>query len=233
MSAPGQEEKDRWRELHELLGLPPDSAGAAPSPPPPPPRPVEPPRPIMHETPRTRQAWTPEEPDAELAGEPASPGVENQSMAEAEAFPPEVEEIPPPLDDESAPLPRRVDSDEEGDRPRRGRRRGRRGRRSRGRRDEAAPAVSPDDDTEVEPQAGEAPPAGRPDHDRRRRDDERRGRRRDEESADELAPADDEVAPRAAAKPEDEDDDEPIETFADWNVPSWQEIIASLYRPER
>jgi hypothetical protein len=26
---------------------------------------------------------------------------------------------------------------------------------------------------------------------------------------------------------------EEIDTLSDWNVPSWSEIIASLYRPER
>ncbi len=31
---------------------------------------------------------------------------------------------------------------------------------------------------------------------------------------------------------EEEDDDEKL-SFANWNVPSWQELIASLYRPDR
>jgi hypothetical protein len=35
------------------------------------------------------------------------------------------------------------------------------------------------------------------------------------------------VQPRPAAE------DEALETPSDWNVPSWQEIIASLYRPDR
>jgi hypothetical protein len=39
-----------------------------------------------------------------------------------------------------------------------------------------------------------------------------------------------------AAASEDDDSEEgevDMEPFADWNVPSWQELIASLYRPER
>jgi hypothetical protein len=29
------------------------------------------------------------------------------------------------------------------------------------------------------------------------------------------------------------DDEEETISFANWSVPSWQELIASLYRPER
>jgi hypothetical protein len=50
----------------------------------------------------------------------------------------------------------------------------------------------------------------------------------------EAAVADEEEAtePEAAA-PEPEDDDDEPDTLSDWNVPSWNELIASLYRPER
>ena len=61
----------------------------------------------------------------------------------------------------------------------------------------------------------------------------RRGRGR---SRSKGAPADD--APEEAADQEesqpsraaDEDDDD---NLSNWTVPSWQELIASLYRPER
>jgi hypothetical protein len=35
--------------------------------------------------------------------------------------------------------------------------------------------------------------------------------------------------------PEDEgaDDAESLDTLSDWNVPSWADLIASLYRPDR
>jgi hypothetical protein len=32
---------------------------------------------------------------------------------------------------------------------------------------------------------------------------------------------------------EDEGKDEELDNLSDWNVPSWTELIASLYRPER
>jgi hypothetical protein len=32
---------------------------------------------------------------------------------------------------------------------------------------------------------------------------------------------------------EAEADNEEIDTLSDWNVPSWAELIASLYRPDR
>ncbi len=36
-----------------------------------------------------------------------------------------------------------------------------------------------------------------------------------------------------AAAEEEEDAEEEVEDFSTWNVPSWAEIIAGLYRPER
>ena len=42
----------------------------------------------------------------------------------------------------------------------------------------------------------------------------------------------DESVEEEAAKDDDFGDDEPIDP-SEWNVPSWQELIASLYRPER
>jgi hypothetical protein len=35
------------------------------------------------------------------------------------------------------------------------------------------------------------------------------------------------------AAPEVEEDDEELDTLSDWNVPSWTELIDSLYRPDR
>jgi hypothetical protein len=37
----------------------------------------------------------------------------------------------------------------------------------------------------------------------------------------------------AEEPPLEEEDDEESEDFSTWNVPSWSEIIAGLYRPER
>ena len=38
--------------------------------------------------------------------------------------------------------------------------------------------------------------------------------------------------PEPSAAVEEDDEEETI-SFANWSVPSWQELIASLYRPER
>jgi hypothetical protein len=39
----------------------------------------------------------------------------------------------------------------------------------------------------------------------------------------------------SAPEPEKEEEDggDDVDTLSDWNVPSWRELIGSLYRPER
>jgi hypothetical protein len=39
--------------------------------------------------------------------------------------------------------------------------------------------------------------------------------------------------PEEASEPEADDDDEEIDDLSNWSGPSWSELIASLYRPER
>ena len=39
--------------------------------------------------------------------------------------------------------------------------------------------------------------------------------------------------PRSVEEKNVEDDSDDVDTLSDWNVPSWAELIASLYRPER
>jgi len=82
---------------------------------------------------------------------------------------------------------------------------------------EPAPAESPEPAEETE--EGEKP--------RRRR---RRSRRKKGESP--VAAEGDEPAaePTLVA---DEDDDSTAELVKDWNIPSWNDLIASLYRPDR
>jgi len=41
------------------------------------------------------------------------------------------------------------------------------------------------------------------------------------------------LPPVQKAEPVDEDSDDTADNPADWDVPSWTELIASLYRPER
>lgn len=108
-------------------------------------------------------------------------------------------------------------------------------------------------------EVGEAPeevpePEPTPDDEkRRRRRRRRRGRRRggetpgeDEGAAEapdgadgspgsETLEGEEDSADDGDAGEEEDDDDGDVEpiTFTDWNVPTWQELIASLYRPER
>lgn len=208
MSEPIRDEQDRWRELHELLGLS-EGGNQVPSPPskPLPAAPhVEPP----HVEP-PREVYSAPAPEMEIdeASEPL-PSDENElALAQAEG---------------TAAADSPLDEDERG--PRRGRKRGRRGRRSRGRPDDVpVQEALDDDDTEVEP-AGAVPATipGPREHDAPH--DQGLEHHHDDVLDDAVA----EVEP---AEPAAEDDDEPIETFADWNVPSWQEIVGSLYRPTR
>lgn len=105
---------------------------------------------------------------------------------------------------EAAPAARAVE--EPDDQPRRGRR-GRRGGRSRGRRGEAATDQMGGDSVAGEPSAKEAAPA-------------RGGLQREDAEG---------TGQEATERP----DSEEVDTLSDWNVPSWAELIASLYRPER
>ena len=43
----------------------------------------------------------------------------------------------------------------------------------------------------------------------------------------------DETSSSEVRKEDDEADPDDVDTLSDWNVPSWAELIASLYRPER
>jgi ribonuclease E len=105
----------------------------------------------------------------------------------------------------------------------------RRGRRGRGRRSEGG---------ESERQHGQGEESGRHDEETSERQGSgRRGRGRSrqrvEDSHQEEEAADlEESATEEAADDSDFPDDEQND-FSDWNVPSWQELIASLYRPER
>jgi hypothetical protein len=232
MNEPNQQDQNRWRELHELLGLREDDAPAKPTPSAPPP--AEPPAHAEHAPYIAAESPLPDvEEDVELS----PPALEAGMASDLDrSLPPAAEEeIPEALEEEETLPPsgalREHAHDErahdERDRPRHGRRRGRRGQRSRRDGDENRGAPPLDlDDTEVE-----------------LADDQGVAPRRRPQDADEAEPDDDfgndstaeDDVPRAPPQhaAEENDDDEPVETFADWNVPSWQEIVASLYRPER
>jgi ribonuclease E len=88
----------------------------------------------------------------------------------------------------------------------------------------AVPEVRPDDAEEAADEVAEQQGGKR----RRRR---RSRRKKKGDAAPESAGED---AAEVAAAPATEDDDEPVEDLGrNWNVPSWDDLIGSLYRPER
>jgi hypothetical protein len=145
-----------------------------------------------------------------------------ESEEEWERMPPVTPEPEPEPQAESAG---RADALEGEERPSSGRRRGRRS--GRGRLDRGG-------------DSGEARRGhGRPESLEERGEPSRRGwgRPRPESEPPRTTDAD-----AAAATEEDEVDttepepvlnDEEMDTLSDWNVPSWNELIASLYRPDR
>lgn len=184
-----KQQQDRWRELADLLGVPPEDPGCPPT--------------VSREQVEAEQAPTkpvaPAPPPAEdLIAESARPHPQPVSAPEHEAEPlPGPTGAEPPADDKGW-----------GSRPEESEgRRDNRGGRGRGR-------------------------------GRGRRDDEERGRGRrrgprrpDEESPAPPPPLDEEELPQTTSAALDEPEDD-ID-LANWNVPSWTELIASLYRPER
>jgi ribonuclease E len=92
----------------------------------------------------------------------------------------------------------------------------------------AVPEVRPEAAEEASEEVGEEQGGKR----RRRRRPRRKKKGEPGAEADAVAPA--EGAPtESATEPDDDDIDEPAELAANWNVPSWDELIGSLYRPER
>ncbi len=64
-----------------------------------------------------------------------------------------------------------------------------------------------------------------------------RGRRRREEEAEvaEVGTADEDEVQESGGTVgfEEEGDEEEVANYANWSVPSWRDLIASLYRPDR
>ncbi len=67
----------------------------------------------------------------------------------------------------------------------------------------------------------------------RRRRKESSGQPREEEAADPSADRQLEEPPDTPQSPAEEADKDDLDTLTDWNVPSWTELIDSLYRPDR
>jgi hypothetical protein len=202
-------DQSHWQQLAKQLGLPPEPAEQTYAPPSPPVRQEA--KPFREETPLP---------------EPV-PASASEDITE-DAVAPRIEEMP--ADAESAPPA------EEKRRPARGRRRGRRG----GRRTEdiALPAAEHEAPGESERPERAAVEAGEeespPDRSRRRG----RGRpRRKKETADVVESTDaldaDTVPSDRPPEPDDESGDDAGEDMSGWTIPSWQELIDSLYRPDR
>lgn len=260
--------KDHWRELADILGLPPDDnpppAKPAPEPPPPALRPEPEPAPPAAEV---RELPT-EDLGIEQSVEPME--YEEIVITETVYVQEQVDEPAEPRRVESEGI---SDEDTTQERPRRGRRRGRRGHRGdaperddnrggahreRARVEEGrepAGEASPEevrDEGEQEPREVRGEVRDHAERDREDREREERGRgerggrgrrrrpaesrrREVEEDEDLLEPEEAEVSevaePSEAAL--EEEDNEEVDELKDLNLPSWTELISSLYRPER
>jgi ribonuclease E len=138
--------------------------------------------------------------------------------------------------DEEPAAPTEVSAEENGPggeappKKRRGRRRRGRGKGQRER--EAAPR---DPAADLAPESADAAESGLAEE-TESGGNRRRGRRKPAPVSFDEAEAEESVSEATADEvaPAEDDDDEPMEDLnQDWNVPSWSELIASLYRPDR
>jgi ribonuclease E len=247
------EQKQHWLELAELLGLPPDTTPTASAPPGQDASTAKP-------SSAPREAIRAESKDMPLDanGPNAEPGVSFDSPAESDIGedPERVEAVETEFDAwEPAPLDSEAEPDMDDDpRPSSRRRRGRRGRGLR-RDGPREPDETRGDDDKTGPPGGEASAdeeiAAEERFKRGRRGRGRKHHKKAPEAADqgevtafeeempepessELSEELDEVQDEATEPERDEaDDQEDVDTLSDWNVPSWTELIESLYRPER
>jgi hypothetical protein len=199
-------ERDHWQAIAEQLGLAPEresAGGELPAVSKPAPQPATP----RFETPAKGAA------QADLVAEESviTPTEPKRSIPEEPAAP----EAAGDADETVAEL--EPSQPEPQQRPR---------RRGRGRRrpEEDVPAAADAAEAAVLPSSEEA--------EEQQGDRRRRGRRKKAEAASELP----EVKEEAVAVEPDKDKDEEMDDlgdFSEWNVPSWNELIASLYRPGR
>lgn len=218
------ERQRHWRELAEQLGL----------------EPVAETQDVAHVEPAETDAHDPREQSREesslgstgLDDESSEWGSESVELEVVEAEAVELEASEPRVAPEQP--------EERGGRGgRRGRsRRGGRGGRRRnertenGRQAEEEDAAAPDaEDAPADLGDQDRPPEEKREG-RRRRGAGRNRRDEREPEAEELHEVDEREPAAEAAEPDD-DPAEEIDTLSDWNVPSWNELIASLYRPDR
>jgi ribonuclease E len=107
-----------------------------------------------------------------------------------------------------------------------------------------APAANADHEVEMGEAPEEIPEVDvEPEAEGEKRQRRRRGRRRRrsesgprDEAAEEPESQEDpptEESQRDEAVGDEDEEEAELERFADWNVPSWQELIGGLYRPDR
>jgi hypothetical protein len=219
--------RDHWKELAEQLGLPPESQGSATA--------SEPERPKSRQPEREPEARHKEAApviekrrEVERADDrgPSHPSYsrEPQKPAQVSEPPAILEDIKPPPQPEAAEL-QEVRPYRRGERP-----------------------SAREEDAEVrrleshEEKAGVVP-GQEEEHSRgRRRRGGRGGKRRQDEDRPEgkgrrgrdVAPKPKaEIVEEKATQTVEEDDADDMEDLTNWTVPSWQELISSLYRPDR
>jgi hypothetical protein len=213
------ERHNHWQVLAEQLGLEPETpAESTPAV-----REVATPKARPHHVPEHKQMKSAEFPVDEETS--FSRGRHHDAPAPVEA---PVEAETPDASPEAEDDTGRGDDDLE--KPRGSEGRGRR-RRRRGSKAPNKNEASESTDTPTEATDANAPPE---------KDDARRGRGRGRPRSESPKPAprrvepvaEDDEAPAAKAAPATEDDDV-MDDLSNWQAPSWQELIASLYRPER
>jgi hypothetical protein len=225
---------DRWQELADLLGLPEGEKPAAAKEAAPPPAPREPDevRPVAHrEEEYSRLEPVPEhvpmhESEFEDVGDETildeSPMVEE--IVDEESFEEEVAEDAAEFSGTAEAPP--AAGEEERPRKRRRRRRGRRGGggrdgEERGERSQEQPRRQGDGRQQ---QRGDG---------RQQRSDGRRDERQPRQGGQQRRQPEEDHVQEEQPRPAPVMDAAEDTDFSDWNVPSWQELIASLYRPER
>ena len=254
-----KQQEDHWRELAELLGLPDNAPPAAKKVPPAPPAPApEPPVIKAYQEPRSIPEHgasiveeTPHRPIDDEQDAPTIPMLREEPQTDWESEFEDEDDTPleepeeavaeetGAMEEEHAGKPA-VTAEEE--KPRRGRRRRRRGRRRGG-------ADKADGEGHLSRPAADESTAAPPSRSARNAEQESRGRRagkrHDDEERQTPAPprydpqeptesvgVDDFQDEKNNAAPVNEAHDADVD-FSDWNVPSWQELISSLYRPDR
>ncbi len=212
------EETDRWSALAEELGLPPQSEE----------RSVTPSISPREVSPVVETASAP---PTEVEGE-APPRVRRRRVAATETVEPQVVQTAEPSAVES---PEAEEAPSSEDRPRRRRRRRGSKKSAAGETVAASEADATGEPTATETEDGEE--KERPRHLRRRgRKPKVEAKGRPAPEREEFEAEEGEVVEESPAKEVedlgDEADEENVD-FSNWTVPSWTEIIAGLYRPER